>query len=113
MGMRGKEVCQELSSAPWLGDSSLQGKTILLYPDQGFGDTLQFCRYVKLVAALGAKVILQVQPPLVGLLRQLEGASEVIAMAIRFRKLMFTARWQACRWRSTRRSTAFRQRLPT
>jgi hypothetical protein len=63
----------------WLGHESLQDKTILLYAEQGLGDTLQFCRYVKLVAARGARVIVEVQPPLVALLQDLEGASQVIA----------------------------------
>ena len=63
----------------WCGDDGLQGKTILLFAEQGLGDTLQFCRYVPLVAARGARVILEVQAPLVGLMRTLEGAFQVIA----------------------------------
>ena len=48
----------------WLGDASLQGKTILIHAEQGFGDTLQFLRYVPLVEERGAKIILEVQPAL-------------------------------------------------
>ena len=44
----------------WLGAEPLQGKTVLLHSEQGLGDTLQFCRYVKLVSDLGARVVLQV-----------------------------------------------------
>ncbi|NTW88610.1 MAG: tetratricopeptide repeat protein [Desulfobulbaceae bacterium] len=62
----------------WLGNFSIQGKTILLYSEQSFGDTIQFCRYVKLVAELGTKVILEVEQPLIGLLRQLEGVAEFV-----------------------------------
>ena len=40
----------------WLGKESLAGKTILLYTEQGLGDAIQFCRYVPMVEALGAKV---------------------------------------------------------
>ncbi|MDE1942404.1 MAG: glycosyltransferase family protein [Betaproteobacteria bacterium] len=61
----------------WRGDVSIKDKTIYLFAEQGLGDTLQFCRYVKLVADLGAKVILQVQPPLVTLLKDLEGAWKI------------------------------------
>ena len=61
----------------WLGNENLKDKTILLYAEQGLGDTIQFCRYVSLVAKLGAKVILEVQPPLVKLLENLEGISEI------------------------------------
>jgi|GEM_PF-214420 len=41
----------------WLGKENIADKTVLLYAEQGFGDTLQFCRYVKLVAGLGAKKV--------------------------------------------------------
>lgn len=63
----------------WLGDFPLEGKTILLHAEQGFGDTLQFVRYVPLVAAMGARVILEVQPALVKLLANVPGAVEVIS----------------------------------
>lgn len=62
----------------WLGESSISGKTILVHWEQGLGDTLQFCRYVREVAALGATVVVQVQRGLGGLLAQLEGASAVL-----------------------------------
>ncbi|MEN9902403.1 MAG: hypothetical protein RL651_1067 [Pseudomonadota bacterium] len=52
----------------WLGKESITGKSILLYAEQGLGDTLQFCRYVPVLQALGAKVSLAVQAPLVSLL---------------------------------------------
>jgi tetratricopeptide (TPR) repeat protein len=63
----------------WLGKESLKGKTILLCSEQGLGDTLQFCRYARLVADLGARVILEVQKPLQSLLTSLEGAAQVLA----------------------------------
>ena len=47
----------------WDG-STLEGKTILLYPEQGLGDTIQFARYLPLVEALGARVLVEVQEPL-------------------------------------------------
>jgi tetratricopeptide (TPR) repeat protein/ADP-heptose:LPS heptosyltransferase len=62
----------------WLGDTSIAGKTILLHAEQGLGDTLQFCRYVKRVADLGASVILEIPPPLAALLENLEGVSILI-----------------------------------
>ena len=63
----------------WLGGEPLAGKTILLHAEQGLGDTLQFCRYAKQVAALGAEVVLEVQPPLKTLLQGLAGARRVLA----------------------------------
>jgi hypothetical protein len=63
----------------WLGVESLEGKTIFLHAHHGLGDTLQFCRYVPMVAARGAKVILAAQhPSLVSILRTLEGVDQLI-----------------------------------
>jgi tetratricopeptide (TPR) repeat protein len=62
----------------WLGKQPLAGKSILLRGEQGLGDSLQFCRYVKKVAALGATVALEVQPPLTRLFGNLEGVSVVL-----------------------------------
>jgi hypothetical protein len=71
---------RSFSEPLWLGEQSLVGKTILLHAEQGLGDTLQFCRYVPLVAKLGAKVILEVQRPLFKLLQNLEGVSQIVAL---------------------------------
>ena len=62
----------------WLGTESLAGKTILLHSEQGLGDTIQFCRYAQLVAELGARVLMEVPEPLVGLLKDVRGVSHVI-----------------------------------
>ena len=62
----------------WFGDSSISGKTILLHAEQGFGDTIQFVRYVPLVAKLGAKVVLEVPRALRDLCATLEGVSTLI-----------------------------------
>jgi tetratricopeptide (TPR) repeat protein len=63
----------------WLGQTDLAGRTILLHAEQGFGDTLQFCRYAPLVAAQGAQVLLQVPPELVCLMRSLPGRIEPLS----------------------------------
>src|SRR5208282_3447569 len=63
----------------WLGKESLDGKTILLHAEQGFGDTIQFVRYVPLLAARGATVILEVQRELARLLSALPGVAAVVA----------------------------------
>jgi len=60
---------RNFSQPLWLGEQSLLGKTILLHAEQGLGDTIQFCRYVKMVAKLGGKVVLEVQKPLMKLLK--------------------------------------------
>jgi tetratricopeptide (TPR) repeat protein len=76
---RERGIKSEHRKALWLGEQPLEGKTILLHAEQGLGDTLQFCRYVPLVAQLGATVILEVQAPLVSLLKSLEGVSTILA----------------------------------
>ena len=63
----------------WLGAEKLKNKTILLYPEQGLGDTIQFSRYATLVAELGANVILGVQRPLINLLKNIEGISQIVS----------------------------------
>jgi tetratricopeptide (TPR) repeat protein len=62
----------------WSGER-LDGKAILIHAEQGFGDTLQFARYVPAVAERGGRVILEVPQPLLRLLRTVAGASQVVA----------------------------------
>ena len=45
----------------WTGQQDLTGRTILLYDEQGLGDTIQFIRYVSMIQALGAAVLIEVQ----------------------------------------------------
>jgi len=59
----------------WLGEYPIARKTILLHAEQGLGDTIQFARYVPLVARGGTRVILEVPPELKTLLSTLEGAA--------------------------------------
>ena len=63
----------------WLGAEDLVGKTILLHAEQGFGDTLQFCRYVPLVADLGARVVLEVPTELHELMRTLPCTVQLVS----------------------------------
>ena len=69
---------RSLSCPLWLGAEEIEGKTILLHAEQGFGDTIQFSRYATLVKALGARVVLEVPKALIPLMQGLEGADEVI-----------------------------------
>jgi tetratricopeptide (TPR) repeat protein len=64
----------------WQGDS-LQGKRLLLWSEQGFGDTLQFIRFAKDVALLGATVTVVAQAELVSLLRSAPGVTSVYAQS--------------------------------
>ena len=63
----------------WLGNEPLAGRTVLLHAEQGYGDTIQFVRYAKLVAGRGATVLLEVQPPLKALAGNIDGVSQIFA----------------------------------
>jgi hypothetical protein len=59
----------------WLGRENIAGKTILLHSEQGFGDAIQFVRYVPRVAALGATVLLEGHAALMPVFRDIAGVS--------------------------------------
>jgi hypothetical protein len=61
----------------WLGEVGIEGKTILLHAEQGYGDTIQFVRYAPMVAERGTTVVLEVQASLKPLLAGLPGVSAV------------------------------------
>jgi tetratricopeptide (TPR) repeat protein len=62
----------------WDG-SDINGRTILLHAEQGFGDTIQFIRYAPLVARHGAKIIFECPKELVSLLQKIEGIDKIVA----------------------------------
>jgi tetratricopeptide (TPR) repeat protein len=74
----GSPPAREFPVPLWLGAESLAGKTLLLHAEQGLGDTLQMLRYAPVLAARGARVLLQVQPPLVELASRVQGVAAVV-----------------------------------
>ncbi len=69
-------VDRKFTQPLWLGDESIAGKTILLHADEGLGDAIQFARYAPMVAALGARVILEVPDAIHSLLSGMSGVSQ-------------------------------------
>ncbi len=63
----------------WLGDEAIAGKTILLHSDEGLGDAIQFARYIPMVAARGARVIVVIEDALCPLLSALSGVSQCLS----------------------------------
>lgn len=70
---------RQFAQPQWQGEP-LAGKTILVHAEQGFGDTLQFCRYVPLLAASAAQVIFECHPPLVALMATLGAAVHLVPL---------------------------------
>ncbi len=71
---RAGAVRPDLPGPVWDGAAAIDGKTILVSAEQGLGDTLQFCRYVPMLAAR-ARVVLDVPPSLRRLLSTLAGVA--------------------------------------
>ncbi|MBV9566038.1 MAG: tetratricopeptide repeat protein [Bradyrhizobium sp.] len=87
-GWTGREARWQVSGLPivyprfaqpmWRGEN-VAGKTILVYADEGIGDAIQLARYLPLLAAHGARVILRVHAALRPLLSEVEGVALCIA----------------------------------
>lgn len=65
------------SQPKWTGQD-LQGKTILLYAEQGLGDTLHFVRFAKILQIAGARTIVHCQASLAAILQGCEGISSLV-----------------------------------
>lgn len=73
----GRGLFREFRQPQWKGEP-IHGRTILLHAEQGQGDAIQFARYAPLVAARGARVVLELHPGLGNLFRGLQGVSRLI-----------------------------------
>lgn len=60
----------------WMGED-LQGRTLLVHHEQGFGDSIQFCRFVPKAAETG-RVVLEVARELVRLMSSLDGVAQIV-----------------------------------
>ena len=67
-------------STLWTGEQPVDGRSVLLHAEQGYGDVIQFCRFAADVARRGARVSLQVQPALKRLVKSLAGPAEVLSL---------------------------------
>jgi Tfp pilus assembly protein PilF len=72
-----RPLARGFAQPQWRGEPAA-GATLLIHAEQGFGDTLQFCRYAALAAARGLRVVMEVQPPLLRLLDGLAGTACVL-----------------------------------
>jgi tetratricopeptide (TPR) repeat protein len=67
-----------LGQAEFGGLEGIDGKTILIHSEQGLGDTIQFARYLPLLADCGARVVFELPSALLGVLQGLPGVSEFV-----------------------------------
>jgi hypothetical protein len=63
----------------WRGDETLRGKKIAILAEQGLGDAIHFCRYVPLLTALGADVILEAPAAIRELMQSIDPYVTVVA----------------------------------
>jgi tetratricopeptide (TPR) repeat protein len=68
------------TDAPRWDGAPLEGRTIVLYSEQGLGDTLQFVRYAALVKERGGTVVVACQRPLRALLKSCPGIDRLVAV---------------------------------
>ena len=64
----------------WRGEP-LAGRRLLVYAEQGYGDTFQYCRFLRLAKERGGEVVFRCQPGLGAVLQGLEGVDELIDWA--------------------------------
>lgn len=62
----------------WLGQENIVGKTLLIYPEQGFGDYIQFCRYALILKDIGVNVLFEVPKALVSVISTLNGDFAIV-----------------------------------
>ena len=73
----------------WDSNNSIKNKTIYVYWEQGYGDTLMFCRYLPVLHAMGAKVLFKPQPALENLLRENDLKAEIISPSVSDETIQF------------------------
>jgi len=63
----------------WRGEEDIRGKHLLIYAEQGLGDTIHFCRYLTQISALGAEIILEIPKTLVPFISTLNCPMTIVA----------------------------------
>jgi len=85
----GKEVKRRTYARRLWTGARVPDATLLLYFEQGLGDTPQFIRYVEIARRRVGRIIVEVQPSLVPLLSRCRGIDELIASAANASKFDF------------------------
>jgi len=69
----------QFSQPQWTGEP-LDGKTILIHTEQGFGDALQFIRFIPMLAERGPRIILRCQENFQRLFQSVTGVEKVVSI---------------------------------
>jgi tetratricopeptide (TPR) repeat protein len=77
--MRAGADAEERFSQPRWDGADAPGRTILLHAEGGYGDTLQYARFVPMVRQRAGRVVLECRKELVELLKSVDGLDEVVA----------------------------------
>lgn len=72
-----KDAVRDFRRPLWQGED-LSGKTLLVYAEQGLGDTLQFCRFIPTIKRKNINILLEVPDSLARLAKTLKGVDKVI-----------------------------------
>jgi tetratricopeptide (TPR) repeat protein len=70
--LEGSPTPQHTDLPAWTGAEAIKGKRVLVYAEDGHGDVIQFCRYIKPLAARGCEVVFEVYPNLERLMSTLD-----------------------------------------
>ena len=77
--LKGPEMKDRAASAPLWNGEPLKGKTILIYPEQGFGGTILCSRYIPMVKMRGGRIILECKEPLQRLFSKIPGIDLIVS----------------------------------
>ena len=74
------QTIRRLFAQRWWTGEDIRGGTLLVFAEQGFGDAMQFARFVPTLGeATGARIVLDCHPPLKALLGRVDGVAEVLS----------------------------------
>jgi hypothetical protein len=65
-------------ATPWSRELARPGSAVYVYAEEGFGDTIQFCRYLSALARDGYQILFRPQPALVKLMSHSFSGIEVV-----------------------------------
>lgn len=84
---RAKEMLPRQFGVPrWQGED-YAGRTLLVHGEQGLDDQIQFSRFLRLAAARGGRMVVEVRPPLVGLMRRIDFGPTPVELVEQGRRL--------------------------